>query len=237
MQSAKIFFMPSIHNVTPFTMLDYPGKTACVIWFSGCNMRCGYCHNQEIVEGKGRFSADQVLGFLKKRKGLLDGVVLSGGEPCLFKDIVGFSEQIKKLGYAIKLDTNGSCLGIVRKMLEKNLLDYVAIDYKAPFSSYKKVTETHLFGKFDETLSMLCHQKEVPFEVRTTVHRDQLDEQAVADIMEDLSAREYNGVYYVQNYTNNDGTPVLGNLPPQTKILDIQKLPQPKGFTIEFRNF
>ena len=229
--------MPQIHNVTPFTMLDYPGKTACVIWFSGCNMRCGYCHNQEIVEGKGRFTADQVMGFLKKRKDLLDGVVLSGGEPSLFKDIVGFSAKIKKLGYALKLDTNGSRPAIVRKMLDKNLLDYVAIDYKAPFPLYKKVTETHLFGKFDETLSMLCHQKKVSFEVRTTVHRDQLDEQAIADIMEDLSVRGYKGVYYVQNYTNNDGTPVLGNLPPQTKILDIQKLPPSKGFTIEFRNF
>ncbi|MFH1158734.1 MAG: anaerobic ribonucleoside-triphosphate reductase activating protein [Pseudomonadota bacterium] len=229
--------MPPIYNVTPFTMLDYPGKTACIVWFSGCNMRCGYCHNPEIVEGKGRFSADRVLEFLRKRKGLLDGVVLSGGEPCLFKSIVDFSTQIKSLGYALKLDTNGTRPGIVRKMLDKKLPDYVALDYKAPFPLYKKITATRLFGKFEETLALLCGQDRVPFEVRTTVHRDQLGEQAVAVIMDDLSAHGFKGIYYVQNYTNANNAPTLGSLPVQKLTLDIRKLPQPKGFTLEFRNF
>lgn len=225
-----------IYNVTPFTMLDFPGQTACIVWFSGCNMRCGYCHNPEIVKGKGCGTAEQVMIFLEKRKGLLDGVVLSGGEATLYKDIVSFAERIKRLGYAIKLDTNGTRPDIIQALLQKDLLDYVALDYKAPPSRYKKITATHLFKQFEETLSRLCWQDKVPFEVRTTVHRDLLDERAVAEIMEDLTARGYRGVYYVQNYINNN-SPILGNLLPQKKTMDISKLPPPKGFTLEFRNF
>ena len=229
--------MLPIYDVTPFTLLDFPGKTSCIVWFSGCNMRCGYCHNPDIVRGgKGHGTVGQALAFLQKRRGLLDGVVLSGGESTLYKDIVPFAEEIKRLGYAVKLDTNGTRPDVVREMLQKKLLDYVALDYKAPISKYKKVTATHLFNSFDETLMRLCRQDTVPFEVRTTVHHDLLDERAIADIMDDLSARRYRGVYYVQNYINND-TPQLGSLPPQKKTLDIGKLPQPRGFTLEFRNF
>jgi pyruvate formate lyase activating enzyme len=225
-----------VYSVTPFTMLDFPGQTACIVWFSGCNMRCGYCHNPEIVKGKGRGTAEQVLAFLEKRKGLLDGVVLSGGEATLYKDIVGFAAQVRRLGYAIKLDTNGTRPDIVREMLQNDLLDYVALDYKAPPSKYKNVTATHLFKDFDETLSRLCWQDKVPFEVRTTVHSGLIDAQAVAAIMDDLAARGYRGTYYVQNYINNNN-PVLGELPAQKQVLDIGKLPPPKGFTLEFRNF
>jgi pyruvate formate lyase activating enzyme len=225
-----------IYSVTPFTMLDFPGRTACIVWFSGCNMRCGYCHNPQIVRGKGRGTAEQVLQFLEKRKGLLDGVVLSGGEATLYRDIVDFARQVKRLGYAVKLDTNGTRPDIVQELLKDSLLDYVALDYKAPASKYGKVTATHLFKYFDETLSRLCWQDKVPFEVRTTVHTDFLGENDVGDIMEDLSARGYRGAYYVQNYINNN-TPVLGGLTPQKRVLDTGKLPQPKGFTLAFRNF
>jgi pyruvate formate lyase activating enzyme len=228
--------MLPIYNVTPFTLLDFPGQTACIVWFSGCNMRCGYCHNPEIVKGKGKGTAEQVLSFLEKRKGLLDGVVLSGGEATLYKDIVDFTARVRRLGYAVKLDTNGTRPDIIQELLKNDLLDYVALDYKAPASKYRKVTATQLFRYFGETLSRLCWQDKVPFEVRTTVHTDLLDERAVAEIMEDLSTRGYRGVYYIQNYINN-GKPMLENLPPQKKPLDVGKLPPPKGFTLAFRNF
>lgn len=217
-------------------MLDFPGQTACIVWFSGCNMRCGYCHNPEIVRGRGRGTAEQVLEFLEKRRGLLDGVVLSGGEATLYKDIVAFSAQVKRLGFAVKLDTNGTRPDIIQELLQNDLLDYVALDYKAPLTKHKKVTATHLFKPFDETLSRLCRQDKVPFEVRTTVHRDLLDEMALIEIMKDLAARGYRGIYYIQNYINNNNS-VLGNLSPQKQGLDISKLPLPKSFTLEFRNF
>ena len=225
-----------IYDVTPFTLLDYPGKTACIVWFSGCNLRCGYCHNPEIVRGKGKCTSEQVLAFLKKRQGMLDGVVLSGGEATLYKDIVTFARQVKQLGYAIKLDTNGTRPDIIEKMLKGGLLDYIALDYKAPASKYKSVTETHLFKYFDKTLGILSLQSKVPFEVRTTVHSDILNERAVTDIMDDLNTLGYRGTYYVQNYINNNN-PVLGSLPPQKQPIDINLLPVPESFTLAFRNF
>lgn len=228
--------MLPIYSVTPFTMLDFPGRTACIVWISGCNMRCSYCHNPQIVKGRGRTTAEHTLAFLKKRQGLLDGVVLSGGEATLYEGIADFAMRIKQLGYAIKLDTNGTRPDIVKEMLQQGLLDYVALDYKAPRSKYKEVTATELFTPFDNTLSQLCVQAEVPFEVRTTVHCDLLDVKDVTEIMDDLSAHGYRGVYYVQNYINNDN-PVLGRLLPQKLPLDTAQLPPPKGFTLEFRNF
>lgn len=86
-----------IYSVTPFTMLDFPERTACIIWFSGCNMRCSYCHNPQIVKGKGRGDVEQVLDFLKKRQGLLDGVVLSGGEASAYPGLPDFIRQVKHL--------------------------------------------------------------------------------------------------------------------------------------------
>lgn len=199
-------------------------------------MRCDYCHNPALVKGKGRFPIEKVMSFLEKRKGSLDGVVLSGGEASLYHDIVGFARDVKRLGYAVKLDTNGTRPDIVQALLADDLLDYVALDYKAPASKYKKITATHLFKRFDETLSRLCWQAKVPFEVRTTVHSDMLQEPDIISIIDDLSLRGYKGVYYVQNYINNGG-PTLGRLPPQKKPLDISKLPTPPAFTLEFRNF
>ncbi len=227
-----------IYALTPFTLLDFPGRTACIVWFSGCNMRCGYCHNPDIVRGgKGKYTIHETLAFLEKRQGLLDGVVLSGGEATLYKDIMPFTEKTKELGYAVKLDTNGTRPGIVRMMLEKNLLDYVALDYKAPETAYRKITQTDLFAPFGETLEMLCMQDDVPFEVRTTVHSDLLGAEEIDAITADLAHKGYRGAYYVQNYINNNGEQVLGALPAQKKPLDIEALARPRDFTLVFRNF
>lgn len=226
-----------IYDVTPFTMLDFPDNTACVIWFSGCNMRCPYCHNPEIVKGKGKTSIDDVFEFLNKRKDLLDGVVLSGGEATSYKDIIGFAEEVRKLEYKIKLDTNGTHPKIIKEMLDKHLLKYIALDYKAPESKYVELTRHKNFAEFSKTLDMLINQDDVTFEVRTTVHSDVMNEDDINEIMEDLSNREYKGTFYIQNYINNDAIPTLGNLPPQDEPININKLNIPAGYTVEFRNF
>ncbi len=111
-----------IYSVTPFTMLDFPGRTACIVWFSGCNMRCGYCHNPQIVKGKGRGDIKQVMDFLRKRAGLLDGVVLSGGEASVYPGLPDFIREVRDLGYAVKLDTNGLRPDIIRDFLEQDAL-------------------------------------------------------------------------------------------------------------------
>ncbi len=226
-----------IYALTPFTLLDFPHRTACIVWFSGCNMRCGYCHNPDIVKGgKGKYTIEDTLTFLEKRKELLDGVVLSGGEATLYKDIVPFTQTVKDLGFAVKLDTNGTRPDIIRALLDKKLLDYVALDYKAPRSAFRKVTETDLFPPFDKTLTLLTQQDDVPFEVRTTVHSSMLGTDEIDDITADLAQKGYRGAYYVQNYINN-GDRVLGDLTAQKEQLDTESLDRPCDFTLAFRNF
>lgn len=226
-----------IYAITPFTMLDFPNHTSCIIWFSGCNMRCRYCHNPQIVKGKGRGDINQVLDFLYKRQGLLDGVVLSGGEASVYPSLPELIKKIKSMGYAVKLDTNGLRPDIINSFLEQKFLDYVALDYKAPPQKFKKVTGTNQYQTFSQTLDLLCKQNTVPFEVRTTVHTDLLDEFDVLYIIQDLEQRSFSRQYFVQNFRSDNDRPTLGCLPPQNRILDIKNLPKPKNFTMAFRNF
>lgn len=216
-------FLP-VYDLTPFTMLDFPEKTACIVWIAGCNMRCVYCHNPQIVRGGcGKMSVESVLEFLQKRKGLLDGVVLSGGEATLYEGIVDLARTVKSMGYAVKLDTNGSRPDILRQLLDEDLLDYVALDVKAPPAKCKQVTGVSLYEKTDITLDLLCTQKIIPFEVRTTVHSDLLNESDIALIAQDLKRKGYRGTYYVQNFIGSDRK-TLGNLPPQTRSLDLTRI-------------
>lgn len=226
-----------IYSVTPFTMLDFPGRTACIIWFTGCNMRCPYCHNPQIVKGKGRGDIAQVMTFLKKRQGLLDGVVLSGGEASVYSGLPGFIRNARVLGYAIKLDSNGLRPDIIQAYLEEGLIDYVALDYKAPPEKFRRVTGTDKYDLFSRTLDLLCAQGKVGFEVRTTVHTDLMDEEDVSAIIRDLERRGYRGVHAIQNFTHSDERPTLGFMKAQGRVLDLGRLYQPENFKLVFRNF
>lgn len=226
-----------IYSVTPFTMLDFPERTACIVWLSGCNMRCGYCHNPQIVKGKGRGTVEEVMQFLRKRAGLLDGVVFSGGEASVWPGLPGMIRLVRNLGYAVKLDTNGTRPDIIRDFLDYGLLDYVALDYKAPPTKFKAVTGISKFEAFSETLDLLCQQKTVPFEVRTTVHTALMDEDDVAEIITDIDKRGYTGTFHVQNFRADNDRPTLGFLSQQKRVLDVAALPQPQHFDLAFRNF
>lgn len=226
-----------VYSVTPFTMLDFPGRTACIIWFSGCNMRCPYCHNPQIVKGKGRADIGLVLDFLKRRQGLLDGVVLSGGEASAYPGLPAFIDQLKSLGYAVKLDTNGLRPDIIENFLAKEVLDYIALDYKAPLEKFKKVTGTDKYRLFTQTLEVLCRQNKVPFEIRTTVHTDLMDERDVQSIVDDLQRRGYRGVYAIQNFVHSDDRPTLGAIQDQKRILDTELIKSPESIQLTFRNF
>lgn len=226
-----------IYSVTPFTMLDFPDRIACIIWFSGCNMRCPYCHNPQIVKGKGKGSVEEVLAFLEKRKGLLDGVVLSGGEASYYPGLPDFIRRVKDMGYAIKLDTNGLRPEIIETFLAQNILDYVALDYKAPPEKFKAVTGVNKFELFHQTLDLLSSQNRIPFEIRTTVHTDLLDENDIELILKDLENVGYTGKYFVQNFCNDNDRPTLGFLKEQKRTLNIESIPKNNLFTIEYRNF
>ena len=226
-----------IYSVTPFTMLDFPDKTACIVWFSGCNMRCPYCHNPQIVKGKGRGQIGQVMEFLKKRQGLLDGVVLSGGEASVYPSLPDFMRDVKALGYAVKLDTNGLRPDIIEEFLAQGFLDYIALDYKASPQKFRAVTGTDKYDLFSRTLDILCSQETVKFEVRTTVHTDLMDENDVNAIILDLEQRGYAGLLAIQNFRYNDERQTLGFMKEQKRILDKEALHKPTIFTLDFRNF
>ena len=122
----------NISGLQKMTLLDFPGKVACTVFLGGCNYRCPYCHNAELLDGKIEplMSQEEFLAFLSKRKGLLDGVCISGGEPTLSAGLKELMAEIKAMGYAIKLDTNGSRPAVLKELAEANLLDYVAMDIK-----------------------------------------------------------------------------------------------------------
>lgn len=226
-----------IYGITPFTLLDFPGRTSCIIWFAGCNMRCGYCHNPEIVRSRGKYSLSHALEFLEKRQGLLDSVVSSGGEATLSPALPELARAARTMGYAIKLDTNGTRPDVIEKLLDENLLDYVALDYKAPQEKWKSLTHCSDFASFSTTLDLLCAQRVVPFEVRTTVHTALLNEDDINAIRCDLESHGYKGTYFVQNYIAHSTQKTLGHMGPQRLPLDTDCLNTPYGHSVALRNF
>ncbi|PWA07173.1 anaerobic ribonucleoside-triphosphate reductase activating protein [Flavobacterium psychrotolerans] len=190
-----------IYSLTPFTLLDYPHKSACILWFAGCNMRCLYCYNPEIVLGKGTISFEKVLAFLLTRKNLLDAVVFSGGECLLHKNIQELIASVKKMGFLVKIDTNGSKPKILQELIDQYLIDYVALDFKALPSHFEKITVSELFQPFQKSLHLLL-ESQVPFEVRTTVHSDLICEKEIRLMIDYLENNNYIGDYYLQYFVN-----------------------------------
>ncbi|MEO1923224.1 MAG: anaerobic ribonucleoside-triphosphate reductase activating protein, partial [Nautiliaceae bacterium] len=191
--------MLGIYSFQKFSTLDFPGRLAAIIWFSGCNMRCPYCYNKDVVFGEKRIEENEILDFLKKRVGLLDGVSFTGGEATLYKNLIPFSQKIKELGFDIKLDTNGINFDVIKDMVQQELVDYIALDFKAPPEKFEKITQNKHYEKFERTLDFLINS-DVDFEVRTTVHTDLLDENDINEIIKILHQKGYRGTYYLQNY-------------------------------------
>lgn len=179
-------------------------------------MRCDYCYNKDIVFAKdGKYGYNDILDFLKTRVGLLEAVVLSGGE-ATSHDLTLFCQKIKELGFKIKLDTNGTNFKQIKELLDLNLLDYVALDYKAPQSKFTQITHSNKFDEFSKTLDYLIETK-TNFEARTTLHADLLNEEDINTIIQDLKERDYTNIYYIQEFLDTGVT--IGNLTkPKHKI-------------------
>lgn len=195
----SLFSINPIYDITRFSHLDFTDHLSCIVWFSGCNMRCDYCYNKDIVFAKdGNYSFDDVIDFLKTRVGLLDSVVLSGGEATTH-NLIKFAQKIKKLGFLIKLDTNGLNFASIKELIDLNLLDFIALDYKAPKNKFIKIAHSNRYEEFSKTLNFLI-QNSVKFEVRTTLHNDLLDERDINIIIDDLVQRDYKNNYYLQKF-------------------------------------
>jgi pyruvate formate lyase activating enzyme len=170
--------------------LDFPGCLSAVLFFAGCNYNCYYCHNRDILNNPPLMSIESVLSFLRKRSGLLDGVVLSGGEASLQGGLYSFARGLKKLGYRVKLDTNGSRPAALRAMLNEGLIDFVAVDYKAPLSMYDAICGAGASGGkgLFETLGLL-RDSGVKYEARVTMI-PQITEKKLAEMAESLPRLE-----------------------------------------------
>jgi pyruvate formate lyase activating enzyme len=183
-------------------------------------MRCSYCYNPDIVLSKeGSFSLEYLYNFLKTRVGLLDAVVLSGGEATSF-ELFDICSKIKELGFKIKLDTNGSNPKQIKNLLDNNFLDYVALDFKAPENKYKQITHSTLYKEFVETLNILNNSK-CKFEVRTTLHNDLLDVEDINHMQNILVQNNYKRDFYIQKFLDVEN---LANLEASNKLFDTTKL-------------
>lgn len=167
--------------------------------------------------GKGKISFDEVLSFLATRKELLDAVVLSGGECTMHKNLIPFAEQIKAMGFDVKIDTNGSNPSVLEQMIDNELVDYVALDFKASEIKFRNVTQADLFSAFEKSLYVLLQNK-IPFEVRTTFHSDLIDEPELHAMVSYLENKQYSGNYYVQHFVNNVET--IGDLPRSSREIE-----------------
>ncbi|MDP6449201.1 MAG: anaerobic ribonucleoside-triphosphate reductase activating protein [Lentisphaeria bacterium] len=164
-----------IRGLTPFTTLDYPGKLACVLFCAGCNLRCGYCQNPALVldpESQPRIREEEVLAFLRQRRGKLDAVVISGGEPTIHVRLPAFMVAVKALGFLVRLDTNGTNPKMIRACHQAGVLDSLGIDYKAPAARYHEVsasTSLPVWRNVNESISFAVNQR-IDLDIRTTVH-------------------------------------------------------------------
>ena len=158
-----------IGGIQKTSLLDYPGEISAIVWTVGCNFRCPFCYNRDIVLGNVKIiTAEEVFFFLEKRKGLLDGVVVTGGEPLLQEDIFDFCLNLKKMSYLVKIDTNGTFPEKIKELIEKKLIDYVAMDIKAPKNKYEKLTNVKVdIKKIEESIKILQNSK-IDYEFRTT---------------------------------------------------------------------
>ncbi|HIE35436.1 MAG TPA: anaerobic ribonucleoside-triphosphate reductase activating protein [Campylobacterales bacterium] len=228
MQSSNI----KVFGITRFTLLDFPNTPSAIIWMANCNMRCSYCHNPDIVFGENKKEFSEVLEFLKKRRRVLEGVVISGGEPTLHKDLKKICQAIKELDYKIKLDTNGSKPDCLKSLLEEELLDYIAIDLKATKNKYIDVTKRDLFDKVIESIK-ITNSSNIDFEVRTTIHTDLLNEKDIEEISKILKDIGFKGEFYIQNFIK--ANKLLGEIKDQKRILNLNHLNL--AIKTNFRNF
>jgi pyruvate formate lyase activating enzyme len=231
--------MGQLYAITPFTQLDFPDELACIAWFSGCNLRCVYCHNPDIVSERGRKENSELISFLALRRGRLTGVVFSGGEATFCPDLPDLARQAKTMGYKTKLDTNGTHPEALRQLVESRLIDSFALDYKCPpHRSEALLGTTRYDAVFQESLTYLIQEHNrgnVMLEIRTTCPTEFIDETDIAWIIDDLDRHAYRGTYWLQHIVTT-GENTLGNISP-SRVLDRKKLPQPKNFKLGFRNF
>lgn len=193
-----------IQGIQKLTLLDYPGQVACTLFTAGCNFRCPFCHNASLVthvDLANTIPEAEVFAFLKKRQGVLDGVCITGGEPLLQQDIESFIGKVKELGYLVKLDTNGSNVTLLKRLVEEKLVDYVAMDIKNAPNKYGMTIgiEGYHLENILQSVDFLLSGA-VPYEFRTTVVREFHKREDFAAIGRWIKGAEK---YYLQGFKDS----------------------------------
>lgn len=209
------------------SLVDFPNKIAAVIFTSSCNFYCGFCHNPELVDPNQKLPEipeQEILEFLEKRKKILDGVVITGGEPIIYNDLPEFIKKIKKLGLLIKLDTNGTNPEMTKKLLTNKLISYIAMDIKGPLSKYEKITNRSVdLEKIKKSVDLI-KKSGIDYEFRTTVVPTLLKKKDFQEIGKWLKGSKN---YYLQQFRNQKTLdPKLKNVQPylEEKLYEFAKI-------------
>lgn len=189
-----------IGGIQKLTLTDYPEKVASIIFTQGCNFKCPFCHNKDLLTSQSKdyeLKEKEVLDYLEKRKGIIDGICISGGEPLIQKDIESFIKKVKLKGYKIKLDTNGSNPEKLKDLLEKKLIDYVAMDIKNDFVDYNITSGVNIDINNIKKSIEIIKNSEIDYEFRTTIMKELHDINKIKKILKYIGKEPR---YFLQNY-------------------------------------
>ena len=220
----------NIGGLQKTSLLDYPSTISAIIWTVSCNFKCPFCYNKNLVEGKSEpIREDEILSFLKSRKGMLEGIVISGGEPLLQEDIIDFTKKVKDLGYLIKIDTNGMYPEKLKELIDKKLVDYVSMDVKAPKKKYDQLAGTKTdISKIEKSIDIIRNHAP-DYEFKTTFAPNLLDKKDLVEIAKWLDGSKR---FYLQQFKGD--TPLisseLNNISPYPKEDLIKTLEEIKPF-------
>lgn len=209
-----------LYGLQKMTLLDFPGRVACTVFLGGCDFRCPWCHNYELAVGSAEpvMEEEEFFAFLKKREGLLEGVAVTGGEPCLSRELPAFLRKIREMGFLTKLDTNGAHPELLEQILREGLADYVAMDIKNSPERYAQTCglEKVNMEKINESISLLMH--EAPdYEFRTTVVAQLHDRDSFLAIGPWLKGAKR---YFLQAFVDRDTVPFAGFTAPSKESLE-----------------
>jgi len=204
------------------SLLDYPDRISAIVWTVGCNFKCPFCYNKNLVDGNVELiPEDEILSFLKKRKGMLEALSISGGEPFLQKDIADFTAKVKKIGYLVKIDTNGMFPEKLKELIDNKLVDYIAMDVKAPKNKYNTLAGVKAdISNIEKSIDII--KKSAPdYEFKTTFVPDLLKKEDIIKIAKWLEGSE---TYFLQQFKAN--TPLISSA--------LEKItPYPKEYIVE----
>lgn len=231
-----------ISGLQKMTLLDYPGKVACTIFLGGCNLRCPFCHNSELLgqDAPQFITEDELLAFLRKRQGLLEAVCISGGEPTLQPELPEFIRKIKELNFLVKLDTNGYRPDVLHSLLESKLLDYVAMDVKNDEARYPLTCglSSMNMGPIKASLTLLL-KGNIEYELRTTVVKQLHDADSfkgIAAMLQEISPERKCRSYFLQPFVDRD-TVLYSNFtaPDKAELFEYKKILEYTSETVEIR--